>query len=244
MLDATPPQGSALRALRDPAPAPAPVAAAAPAAAAAPPAAPATVIVTAMPLARPVGWAAGLLAVAGIIHLVLLPGHLGEARGIGLYFCAIGAAQVVWSLLFALRATRRLAWVGLVALAVQPLGVYVLTRLVRQPFGDHAEDVDLIGIVTGVMELASIVPFAVYLAGTRPAGQTALRGVAVPLALGIAAGLVFAGAVYGIGLVMEDLVPWLDEPEAPHGHEHAAASALDAAAPTGDAADGHSHSHS
>lgn len=195
-------------------------------------------------LARPVGWAAGLLAVAGIIHLVLLPGHLEEARGIGLYFCLVGGAQVVWALLFALRPTRRLAWAGVVALVVQPIAVYVLTRVVRQPFGDHAEGVDFIGVLTGLMEVAALAPLAAYLSRTRPAGVSARAGVVVPLAVGIVLGIAFGAALYGAGLVAEDLVPWLDEPEEPHTHGHAAAPAGDGAAtglPAG--SDGHSHSH-
>lgn len=194
-------------------------------------------------LAHPVGFAAGLLAVAGIIHLVVLPQHLAEARGIGLYFCAIGAAQVVWALLFVLQPTRRLAWVGLMAFAVQPVAVYVLTRLVRQPFGDHAEAVDLIGTVTGLMEVLALGPFALYLSRTRRAGATGGRAVAMPLATAIAVGLLFGVALYGIGLVAEDLVPWLDEPEAAHGegHLHGDATDLGAAPPEASAAPAHSH---
>jgi hypothetical protein len=239
LLDAAPQQGSALPTLRStPAPPPssglgtAPVQAGT---AAAPPP-------LALAPSSAVGWAAGLLAVAGIIHLVLLPGHLGEARGIGLYFCAVGGAQVVWSILYLLRPTRATAWVGLTALAVQPLAVYALTRVVRQPFGDHAEGVDLIGILTGLLEAAALVPLALHLARTRAAGQTVARGVAVPVAIAIAAGLLFGGALYGLGLAAEELVPWLDEPEAPHAHEAATATALDGAAAE-PAADGHSHSH-
>lgn len=194
-----------------------------------------------MPVPAPlVGWAAGLLAVAGIIHLVLLPGHLEQARGIGLYFCVVGGAQVVWAILYLLRPTRLTAGIGLAALVVQPLAVYVLTRALRQPFGDHAESVDLIGILTGLLEAAALVPLALHLARTKAPGQTMARGVAVPLAVAIVAGLVFGGALYGLGLAAEELVPWLDEPEAPHAHE-ATASVAEGGSETGTTS--HSHSH-
>lgn len=251
LLDATPPHKSALAGLRAPAPGP-DAALSAPAvsavANAANPATPAPAGTSAA-LAQPVGLAAGLLAVAGIIHLVVLPQHLEQARGIGLYFCAIGAAQVVWALVFALRPTRRLAWLGLMALAVQPLALYALTRVVRQPFGDGAEAVDLIGVVTGLIELAALAPFALCLARTRPAGVSRGRGVAIPLALALVAGLAFGGALYGTGLVAEDLVPWLDEPELPHMHDHAAEAAaenapLDAGAdPAAGSPPAHDHGH-
>ncbi|MHB1260669.1 MAG: hypothetical protein ACYC2H_03025 [Thermoplasmatota archaeon] len=219
LLDATPSGKSALQGLRTP-PQPAVPSGSAPAP---PPAASAAthsvpVSPTAASLAQPVGLAAGLLAVAGIIHLVLLPQHLEEARGIGLYFCAIGAAQVIWALLYVLRPTRSLAWLGAMGLAVQPVVVYVMTRILRQPFGTGTEPVDLIGIVTGIMELGALLPFAVHLSSTRPTEVSVGRGVAVPLALALVAGLVFGVALYGAGLVAEDLVPWLDEPESPHMH--------------------------
>lgn len=245
VLDATPPTSSALPALRDPAPLlpvqpalrPDPVADSAE-----PPAVPMAI---AAPLAHPVGWASGVLAVAGIIHLTLLPHHLESARGIGLYFCAVGAAQVVYALLFVLRPTRRLAWLGLMALVAQPFALYVLTRLLRQPFGDEPEPVDLIGIVTAVMELAAVVAFAFFLARSRPAGATPGRAIGLPLASSLVVGLLFGVALYGAGLVAEELVPWLDEPEEPHTHGHAdptAGGLAEAAAATQDAG-GHDHSH-
>ncbi len=250
LLDATPGNKSALQGLRAPAPSPerdlSPTPASSASLATGPPSAasPGASVV----LAQPVGLAAGLLAVAGIIHLVLLPQHLEEARGIGLYFCAIGAAQVVWALLYVLGPTRRLAWLGAMGLAVQPVAVYILTRILRQPFGTEAEPVDLIGIVTAIMELAALVPLAMHLAYTRPAGVSTGRGMAAPLALAVVAGLVFGVALYGAGLVAEDLVPWLDEPETPHMHSHAEAdlAAADMTATGTDSAEPippHTHAH-
>lgn len=243
LLDATPPHASALEGLRAPSRAPPAI----PPPATAPAAVPVQAL-AANPLAQPVGLAAGLLAVAGIIHLVVLPQHLEQARGIGLYFCAIGAAQVVWALLYVLRPTRRLAWIGAMALAVQPIAVYALTRFLRQPFGTEAEPVDLIGLVTAALELAALAPFAQHLGRTRPTGVSVGRGVLTPLAVAVVAGLAFGVALYGVGLVAEDLVPWLDEPELPHSHKHSAmeAASFDAAgeAPTdasAPAAHGHAH---
>jgi hypothetical protein len=181
-----------------------------------------------------VGWGVGLMLVAGIIHIVLLPLHIEEARGSGLYMGILGAAQVMWAVLQALRPTRRWAWIGLMALAVQPIAVYAITRVWRQPFSDAAEGVDLMGVLTKTFELAAIPALAHYLALTRPVGMSAGRAVAMPVATAIVVGLLLGGALYGAGLAAEDLVPALAEGEGgEHGVDEGATAAT--ATPAGSA---------
>jgi hypothetical protein len=168
--------------------------------------------------AWPVGLSAGLLLVAGIIHLVLVPQHLAEARGTGLYFCLVGAAQVIWALLFVLRPTRPLALVGLVAMAAHPIVLYAMTRILPAPFVGAPEHPDLIGIVTVVLEILAVAPFAVFLSRMAAPSAGSAKRTAVAVTVALLAGAALGAGLYGAGVAAENVFPWLEEGEAPHGH--------------------------
>jgi hypothetical protein len=85
--------------------------------------------------------AAGCVALAGAIHLWVVPEHLGEALRLGLFFLVVGVAQV--GLAVALRSVLR-TWVvvGAVLAHLAIVVLYVATRTVDLPFvpvHDHAE---------------------------------------------------------------------------------------------------------
>jgi hypothetical protein len=161
--------------------------------------------------------AAGLVLVAGVLHLTALPAHLQEARGTGFYFFAVGAAQVVWAGLFLTRPTRGRARFGLSMLAVAPVALWVLTRVFRSPWSGGPEPLDFVSVATVILQIGA----AAVLLGARLGRPTAdgarqaLTGAVVVLVvLGLAAG----AASYGGAIAAEASIPWLGEPEADH-HE-------------------------
>ncbi|MGQ0536967.1 MAG: hypothetical protein ACT4PT_12960 [Methanobacteriota archaeon] len=154
--------------------------------------------------------AAGTLVVAGILHLVLAPDHFAEARGQGLFFLVWGAAQVLWAVGFLRHASGPMVRSGLV-LAGVPIGLWVLTRAARVPFGDDAEAVDLLGLGTKLAEVAGAAALLF------PGPSVARYPSAGARAAFLAGALVLGGVAYGAGLAAESAVPWLAEGEAHHG---------------------------
>jgi len=170
-----------------------------------------------MPLLVPrwTTWTAAFVLVAGMLHLAMLPAHLAEARGVGLYFLAMGGAQVVWGCLFLLKPTTSLARGGLILLTAAPVALWILTRTLRAPWGAGPEALDVTSLATTVLEASAAVVLVFARLGQGERKPEARRfGVAAFLVLGLLVG----GASYGAGMVAEVTVPWLGEPETSHLH--------------------------
>jgi len=160
-------------------------------------------------------WTAGLVLVAGILHLTALPAHLLEARGTGFYFFAVGAAQVVWAGLFLFHPTHGKARFGLSLLAVAPVALWVLTRVLRSPWSGGPEPLDFVSVATVVLQAAA----AAILLGARlgrPANAGARQALAGTVVVLVALGLAAGAASYGGAIAAEASIPWLGEPEADH----------------------------
>ena len=154
--------------------------------------------------------AAGLMLAAGILHLLLVDEHLAHARGAGLFFLAVGTAQVVWAVLYLRHPGGRLARAGLAALVVAPTVLYVVTRLWRAPWSAGPEAVDVVGLATQAVQLSA----GATLWPWRPsAPSVSVRRASA--ALGV--GLLLAGGAYGGALAAEE-VDWLSGAEAAHLH--------------------------
>jgi len=163
---------------------------------------------------------AGLSAAAGVVHLAMVPSHMGEWAAEGVAFAVVGWLQLAMALLVVVRPTRLLL-AGTAVANLVFVGAWVVSRTSGPPFGPHsgiAEEASLVDITTVAFE-AALVLLAV-LALMRPAlrllsGTFAARG-----------GLVGATAVVVLASVV------LASPSARnHAHGHDAAG--------GD--DGHSH---
>src|SRR3954449_3275932 len=85
--------------------------------------------------------ARGLLAVlsigAGTIHLVMVPAHAGEWLPEGLAFALSGWFALAFGVAVAVRPTKRLLLVGLLANLVF-IVAWAVTRTVGMPFGPEA----------------------------------------------------------------------------------------------------------
>ncbi|MHB1260138.1 MAG: hypothetical protein ACYC2H_00335 [Thermoplasmatota archaeon] len=162
--------------------------------------------------------AASLALGAGVLHLVLAPAHLAEARGQGVFFIVLGVMQLGWGAAFMRNPGPRTYLLGLVAVATMPAVLYVATRFIPLPFGEEAEPFDVIGIATLACEaLAALV---LFLHGVRaPVTWVNPRIPASVLALlCVVAGIASAAAMYGAGIAAEPAIPWLGEPDAGEHH--------------------------
>lgn len=167
---------------------------------------------------------------AGVLHLVLAPAHLAEARAQGIFFIALGIGQLGWGAVFMRNPSPRAYVFGLALATVMPAGLYVVTRFVPAPFALEAEDFDIIGVATLAAEMLATTLLAVH--GVR-AGVAWRRPTIRPAALAVSLiviGAGAAGAMYGVGIAVEPVAPWLGEGEGVHaehgaeesGHAHAA----------------------
>ena len=171
-------------------------------------------------------WASGLLLVAGVLHLTMLPAHLAEARGTGIYFLAIGTAQVVWACVALFRPSRLSARVGLALLAVAPAALWLLTRIFRSPWGTGPEPMDFVSLATVGLQISVATLLVRARAGLSSQDATtpglARRTLTVLVIVGIALG----AASYGGAMAAEASIPWLGEGETPH-HAESTGEALD-----------------
>jgi hypothetical protein len=128
----------------------------------------------AAPVSRPSRLLLGvLLGIASLVHLALTPEHYREQPLFGAFFGVAGVVQLF--LAVRLLARPAASWRLLQLLRVTSLlllSTYVATRLVTPPLAPHAgaEPVDVLGVLTGGVELASVVA---VLALPARAGRTA-----------------------------------------------------------------------
>jgi hypothetical protein len=118
---------------------------------------------------------AALLFTTGWIHIALTPEHLSESTILGTGFLAAGLAQVVLSVIIAVKPSA-LAYYAVVGSSVALIVLYAIAVVHGLPFGsghDHAyglilgsgEPVDLEGAVSKLAELGSLAIAFVLLGG-------------------------------------------------------------------------------
>jgi hypothetical protein len=107
-------------------------------------------------------YSAALLTLgAGLIHLTVAPEQLREYVPFGLFFLAVGSAQIVLAVELAMRPTRRLALL-LTAGTILIVILWFASRTVGLPIGPtpgQPEDIGLTDVICQVMEIISGVLF-------------------------------------------------------------------------------------
>ncbi len=175
-------------------------------------------------------WTAGLVLVAGMLHLVLVDDHFGHALAAGLFFLGLGFVQVLWALAYHTKPSAKLERFGLVVLMIAPTILYVLTRMVRAPWANAPEAVDIYGVFAVLAQLGAA---AVVLRKAIPKfnGQQ-IRALA-------GAGILLATAGYGAAIASEN-VSWLSASVGGHGDGDAhGLSGHHSSGPGGSEDDGH-----
>lgn len=135
---------------------------------------------------------AGLLAGAGVIHLVMVPSHIGESWVEGIAFAVVGWAQIAAGVVLLLgRGSRRL-YTAVILGSLAVVGLWIWSRTVGLPFGAHAGVVESIGLVDQIC--AALEMGAVLVAG-------AILFVPARLRIGSLGASVAAIAVLGLATV-------------------------------------------
>ncbi len=171
---------------------------------------------------------AGLLAGAGVIHLVMIPSHIGESWAEGIAFAVVGWAQIAAGVALLLgRGSRRL-YTAVILGSAGVVALWVWSRTVGLPFGAHAGVVESVGLVDQIC--AALELGAVLVAGAMLFAPSRLR-------IGMLGASVAAIAVLGLATAA------IVSPDASsHGaHAHGAATAAGATAAHADHAAGSGH---
>lgn len=184
--------------------------------------------------------ATGLIS-AGILHFMLGPAHLTEARGQGIFFLVLASAQVGTGLGLMRQPSARVAMMATL-LAASPIVVYALGRVVAPPFSSAPEGVDIVGLATQAAELSSLAALLLWWRSSQVSPLprwSPRRGVAALLVASLVLGL----GAHGAGVAAESAIPWLAEPEA-GGHEESVPapsgpSGMDPAGAPGEHGSGH-----
>lgn len=159
-------------------------------------------------------WAAGLIFLAGVIHIGIAPGHWEHARAHGLFFTIVGLAQIAWGLAAWRGPSRIMNVTGLVS-SGGLIVLYLLARIAPAPFGHGTETFEFLGVVCKVAEGVAMAVLAILIFGDqvlRTGRQAAGRAIAVLLVVSVASGF----ATYGGARAAEPFFPSLASEEDHH----------------------------
>ena len=112
--------------------------------------------------------AAGLALVAALIHLWVVPEHLGEWWAHGAFFLVVGLAQGLGTVLL-LRWPERLLFVAGIWGNLAVISLYVVSRTSGVPFGPHAgvpEEAGALDMTATAAELGLVVALVTLLEGS------------------------------------------------------------------------------
>lgn len=164
---------------------------------------------------------ASLLFGAAAMHFIMVTVHMQEARAQGLFFVVLAVAQVVLGVLVLRHLDTKVAYAGILVSGASIL-LYILAVTVRPPFGDDADNPDLVGYSTKLLEVLTIVALVYLLLWRIKAMPSPPKRARLQIVAAVVGGLVLGGAIYGIGIAVEPLFPWLKEGES-HNMGHGGA---------------------
>ncbi len=159
---------------------------------------------------------AALTGGAGLIHLVVVPAHVGGGSWIDpIGFAVVGWLQIALALVFLLRRGTRGLAIATAVLNAAALGVWVWARTIGLPVGSHAGIVEDVGLLDGIC--AVLEAGAVLVSGAMVLAPRRLKvGLLVPS----------LAAVAVLGLVTVGMVaPGEEHSAAGHSHDGAAGAA-------------------
>jgi hypothetical protein len=113
-----------------------------------------------------------LSLVAGVIHLVAAPAHVGTAVIYGVFFITIAFAQVAWAMDVAVRPHRHTLLIGIAGNAAV-VALWLVTRTVGIPLGPESGRVEAVGaldLICAGIEIG-IVALSVHALRSRTTGR-------------------------------------------------------------------------
>ncbi|MEX0768818.1 MAG: hypothetical protein WD029_10140, partial [Microthrixaceae bacterium] len=116
---------------------------------------------------------AGLVAGAGVIHLVMVPSHIGGSWAEGIAFAVVGWMQIAAAIALILgRGSRRL-YTAILLGSAAVVALWIWSRTIGLPFGAHAGTVETVGLVDQIC--AGLELCAILVAGSMLVAPTRMR---------------------------------------------------------------------
>lgn len=154
--------------------------------------------------------AALLMAVAGIIHLVIVPIHYAHAPAHGLFFAISGVAQIALGLMIWRRPST--GWYSAATITAGGLIVlWGITRLYQAPFSVGPEGVDGWGIFCKITEGVAMLAL-ILLLFQETVSRTGVLAAWRFTGLLVGAALLVGGLTYGVAHAIAPALPGLMEP--------------------------------
>lgn len=158
-----------------------------------------------------------MTAMAGVIHLWIIPEHWRHSQAHALFFLLVGVAQIVWGVAVWRQPSMRLYYIG-AGMAGWLIVFYGITRWLPAPFGHGPEEINMIGIVTKVFEGLGMIALVILIfqdLNFRAGRLVARKAIALILLISFVAGFV----TYRVALAAEPIFPGLLTPEEEHHHD-------------------------
>jgi hypothetical protein len=116
--------------------------------------------------------AAAAIAIAGILHLMLVPNVIRFSHSIGIFFLIAGIAQLFWTIPTIRRWSRKWHYIGMAGTIVL-ITLFFITRVPNPITGGRALPIISVGIVTEVFEFiyVGIIAFILTKQGRMTAKQ-------------------------------------------------------------------------
>jgi hypothetical protein len=160
--------------------------------------------------------AAVAVAIAGVVHVLIVPQHYQHAPAHGIFFLIAGLVEIAWAIAYFRGPSPRLLHLG-IGLGSSLLVLWLLTRSLPVPFGHAAEPVDTWAVVCKLSELVGVVALALLAYQTLGEGTTRLANTRA-LVLALVLGLAIGSATYIVARAAEPLLPTLSAAEEVHLH--------------------------
>ena len=153
------------------------------------------------------------LAISGAIHLSIAPGQASHAVAHGIFFSALGAAQLTWAIVF-WRAPSvgrpLLAWIG-IALSAGMISLWMLTQI-ASPFELEPHPIDETLMTAKGFEILAFIGLTAYL-GHLLEFNGVKTFVSKILVTSLSLGVLVGFSAWGVANITEAMFPELGHVE-------------------------------
>jgi hypothetical protein len=164
-----------------------------------------------------VAWSALMTALAGLLHLWIIPEHWAHAPAHALFFLVVGIAQIIWGIAVWRQPSTKLYYVG-VSMAGWLIVLYAITRWLPAPFGHGPEQINSISLACKLCEVLGMITLAILIFQgllLKDGRLAAWRTITLIVLFSFVAAL----ATYGVARAAEPIFPSLSAPAAEQHHD-------------------------
>src|SRR5215216_7691984 len=104
--------------------------------------------------------AAATTAIAGLLHLMLVPNIIGRNPGSGIFFIISGIAQIFWVIPMLKRWGRIWYYIGIAGTIILII-IWAITRMPGNPITGRREPISEMAIIIEIFQIAYIVLTAI-----------------------------------------------------------------------------------